>query len=78
MNNPTELITLKEAARRLAICRTTVYRLAWSGKLRLYRIGTRSTRVRLADIETLLAQAPEIELRAPSGAHNAAAPADAA
>ncbi|WP_114911752.1 helix-turn-helix transcriptional regulator [Acidibrevibacterium fodinaquatile] len=78
MNNRTELVTLKEAARQLAVCRTTVYRLAWAGKLRLFRIGARSTRVRAADIEALLTNAPEINLRAPSGAHSDAAPADAA
>jgi len=65
MSPTTELITVKEAARRLAICRTTIYRLAWSGRLKLYRVGERSTRVRAADIETLLAEAPEIQLRGP-------------
>ena len=78
MNNQSELITLKEAARRLSVCRTTVYRLAWSGKLRLFRIGTRSTRIRLADLENLLTSASEIELRPPAGARGAADPAEAA
>jgi excisionase family DNA binding protein len=60
--------TLREACSRLAISRTSLYRLHWAGRLRLYRIGSRSTRVRSADIEAMLAEAPEISLRGPSGA----------
>ena len=57
-----DFVTVKEAARRLSVCRTSVYRLAWSGKLKLYRLGARSTRVRADDVEKLLTNAEPVRL----------------
>ena len=53
-----EWLTIAEACRRLKVTRATLYRWARGGKLRMYRMGERSTRVRLSDIDALLRQNP--------------------
>jgi excisionase family DNA binding protein len=49
------LVTVREAARLLALGRSTVYELIARGQLPTVHIG-RSVRIRVADLETLVAQ----------------------
>ena len=49
-----EWLTVSEACSRLKVTRATLYRWARLGKLRMYRLGERTTRVRREDIESLI------------------------
>ena len=49
----TEWLTIPEASSYLKVTRTTLYRWARQGRLRLYRLGTRATRVRRSDLERM-------------------------
>lgn len=46
-------VSLQEAARRLRVSRATLYRWSREGRIRLYRIGPRATRMREEDLERL-------------------------
>lgn len=50
-------ITLKEATRRLAVSRATLYRWAEAGRITLYKLGPRATRVKLEELERLVTEA---------------------
>jgi excisionase family DNA binding protein len=52
-----ELLTIKEAAKAYKICRTNLYAAMNAGKLSAIKIG-RSTRIRRADMDALLATMP--------------------
>jgi excisionase family DNA binding protein len=54
------LVTAEEAARLLAVGRTTVYALLGSGDLKSVQIG-RSRRIRLSDLETFVQQLDTFE-----------------
>jgi excisionase family DNA binding protein len=49
-----EWLTIAEACRRLKVTRATLYRWARRGRLRLFRLGERTTRLRREDVEALL------------------------
>ncbi|MBI3926516.1 MAG: helix-turn-helix domain-containing protein [Armatimonadetes bacterium] len=51
------LITLQEAARRLQVSRATLYRWSREGRIRLYQVGPRATRMREEDLTRLEAEA---------------------
>lgn len=53
--NPAILVTVNDAAQRLAISPRSVWKLIAAGSLAVVRIG-RSTRVRLADLERFAAE----------------------
>lgn len=52
------MITLQEACRRLSVSRATLYRWSRQGRLRLYQVGPRSTRVREEDLQELESARP--------------------
>lgn len=52
---PPLLLTVEQAARMLAISRSAVYRLTWSGELTPVHIG-RSVRFTLAELERFTAE----------------------
>lgn len=52
------LLTVEEAARLLAVGRTSVYQLIWDGQLQPVRIG-RSVRFTLAQLEQFVADRTE-------------------
>jgi len=47
-------LTVAEAARRLDVSRTTVWRWIRQGRLRAYRVGQRTIRIRNEDLEAQL------------------------
>ena len=49
----TEWLTIPEASGYLKVTRATLYRWARQGKLRLYKLGTRATRVRRSDLDRM-------------------------
>lgn len=48
-----KMVTLDEAARRLRISRSTLYRWSQQGRIKLYRLGPRATRIREEDLTKL-------------------------
>lgn len=44
------MVTLEEAAQRLRVSRATLYRWSREGRLKLYRLGPRATRIREEDL----------------------------
>ena len=48
-----EWLTVAEACGYLKITRATLYRWAKEGRLRLYKLGGRTTRLRLQDVQNL-------------------------
>lgn len=48
-----DLLTVAEACRYLKVTRTTLYRWARQGKLRLVKVGQRTTRLHRVDIDRL-------------------------
>ncbi len=54
------LVTLQEATRRLRISRATLYRWAREGRLTLYRLGPRATRIREEDLQRLETEAAPV------------------
>lgn len=48
------LITLKEAADRLGVCRKTVYRRIKDGSLPVVKLSTRNFRIATADLEAFI------------------------
>ena len=54
-----EWLTISEACAYLKITRATLYRWARKGMIRLYKVGSRSTRVRLEDVKRLSTPAEE-------------------
>lgn len=52
------MITLHEACHRLSVSRATLYRWSRQGRLRLYRVGPRATRVREEELEALESARP--------------------
>ena len=57
------LLTVIEACEYLRITRATLYRWAGQGRLRLIKIGERSTRVPLQDLRSLIAGDESAEKR---------------
>ncbi|HEY7467686.1 MAG TPA: helix-turn-helix domain-containing protein [Dehalococcoidia bacterium] len=57
----TRWLTISEACDYLRITRATLYRWARKGMIRLYKVGARSTRVRLEDLQRLATPADEGE-----------------
>jgi len=49
-----EFYTASEAARKLDVSRTTIWRWIANGKLSAYRIGGRTIRIRRQDVESML------------------------
>ncbi|MDZ4277630.1 MAG: helix-turn-helix domain-containing protein [Dehalococcoidia bacterium] len=49
-----EWLTIAEVCAILQVTRATLYRWARQGKLRLYKLGARATRVRRADLDRML------------------------
>lgn len=49
----TDWMTIAEACQYLRITRSTLYRWAREGRLRLYRMGSRTTRVKRPDLERM-------------------------
>ena len=54
MTTTAEWLTVAEACRYLRVTRATIYRWARQGKLRLYRLGARGTRLRAVEVEHLI------------------------
>lgn len=52
-----ELLTIREAAEALHVHRSTVYRLSWRGKLPILKIAPGISRIRQADLDSILEQA---------------------
>lgn len=63
IGQPPLLVTVSEAARLLALGRTSIYQLMWADELRPVRIG-KSVRFTIAELERFVA---ERELDPPSG-----------
>lgn len=57
--DPDRLLTIDEAARRLAVSVATVRRLIGSGRLRIVRLTDRVLRIRPRDLETFLKSATQ-------------------
>ena len=58
-------LTLQEAAARLRVSRSTLYRWSREGRLELCRLGSRATRVREVDLMRLEAEATPVHLSSP-------------
>ena len=58
-----ELLTIEEATRRLRISRATLYRWSREGRLKLYRLSPRASRVRCEDVERLELEATPVHDR---------------
>ena len=69
---PAEAGTIADARARFGIPRSTLYRLASSGHVRMVKLG-RTTLVDFGSVRAFLASAPAAALRSP-GAPNEAAP----
>jgi excisionase family DNA binding protein len=52
----TGFITVKEAASKIQISRTTFYRLVRAGEISVFKVGARSTRIPQAELERLIAR----------------------
>jgi excisionase family DNA binding protein len=65
----TEWLTVAEACAYLKVTRATLYRWAREGRLTLYRLGHRSTRLRQSEVEALLHSEPgeRVTVVGPSG-----------
>lgn len=59
------LVTLRDAQRMLGLSRSSLYRLFGRGVLPAKKIG-RSIRIDIADIEALIASAPEAKIAPPT------------
>ena len=55
--NKDEWLTVTEAARFLGVSRSTLYRWSKMGKLPIYRIGIRVSRIKRKDIARMLEEA---------------------
>ncbi len=53
---PVKLYKVREVMRQLSISKTTVYRLVGAGKLRLVKIGTRSSYITTESVDAFLAE----------------------
>jgi excisionase family DNA binding protein len=53
MNNPTRLMTIREAEDRLAVSRETLRKWTKAGRLTAVRLGPRSIRFREEEVEDL-------------------------
>ncbi|KFL51447.1 hypothetical protein JM78_23785 [Burkholderia pyrrocinia] len=51
-----KLYKVREVMRQLSISKTTVYRLVGAGKLRLVKIGTRSSYITAESVDAFLAE----------------------
>jgi excisionase family DNA binding protein len=69
---PAETGTIADTRARFGIPRSTQYRLAAAGHIRMVKLG-RTTLVDFASVRAFLASAPTVALRSP-GAPNEAAP----
>lgn len=49
-----DLLTVKAVAEILSLKEMTVYKMIWAGDLPAVRVGTRSVRVRRADLDTII------------------------
>jgi len=50
---PSDWLTIADACLYLRVTRATVYRWARQGRLRLFKVGARATRVRRSDLDLL-------------------------
>lgn len=50
-------LSVQQAADYLGVARTTIYKWSRQGRLPIYKLGERVSRVRLEDLEALLAEA---------------------
>lgn len=55
-------LTVEEAARRLSVSRATIYRWAQAGRIQIYKLGPKSSRIKAEDLERLEAEAPLLYL----------------
>lgn len=55
----TEWLTIAEVCEYLKVTRATLYRWAKDGKLRLHKVGARTTRVKRSDVERLVEGHPD-------------------
>lgn len=55
-----EWLTIQEAMKRLKISRATIYRWAKAGRLTIYQLGPRSSRIKRDDIERLEREAQRL------------------
>ena len=53
-NTKHDYYTVPEAARMLSVSSSTVWRWVKSGKLRAFRVGDRSIRIKSVDLETII------------------------
>jgi excisionase family DNA binding protein len=60
----TDLLTINEACAYLKVTRATLYRWARSGRLPLRKVGLRTTRVSLGDLQHLSEAREDFALRA--------------
>ncbi len=54
-----EWLTIAEACEHLRIARATLYRWAREGRIRLYKMGVRATRVRRSELERMFSPRDE-------------------
>ncbi len=59
------MITLEEVASRLHVSRATLYRWSREGRLALYKLGPRATRIRLEDLARLQEDAAAVHQAVP-------------
>ncbi len=50
-------LTVQEAAEHVGVARATIYKWAREGRLTIYKLGERVARIRVEDLERLVAQA---------------------
>ena len=62
-DSPTELLTIREAARFLKVSPLTVRRWLKQGRLPAYRLGPRAIRIRRADLDASFSPIAEEEVR---------------
>lgn len=55
MNNTDRLLTQREACKMLNVSRSTLYRMIEAGKLERIQPAGRAVRVRLSDVEAIMA-----------------------
>ena len=54
---PGEWLTVQEAADHLGVARATIYKWARKGRLPIYKLGEKTSRVKASDLERLLNEA---------------------
>lgn len=54
----TKWLTVEEAAERLNVGRATIYRWAKAGRILIYKLGPKASRIKAEDLDRLEAEAP--------------------